>query len=460
MKAIVFPIKTLWGSIKTTVSCKLSYKFGGTLISAIMLIYGVLVIPIYTQYKNHTLLDLKNTAQNTVHALNRTGHLQSQAKRWFQNQTHPDPTHNPIKGLYLFSIKTNQIIGAYGAPLDILPGSPASFDSIAQKISQPGYTERQTLYFAWPAPIFKTPYHILLSVDTTATMAGIHQLFFNITLCVFAIALAISFLGMLVLKKIVLSPLLTLNNKASALAHDPEHAEHYYIHTDDEYHQKNQNHEDEIETLIHSFDEVLNHIVQDNLKLRALVTEKTTLAHYAYHDLLTELPNRRYFIEHLEKTIAHAARDQTKTALFMIDIDEFKSINDRFGHHFGDQVLQVIAQRITHKLRDHIECIQLSRQGGDEFVLLVSDLKNHTTCQKIAQRVLEAFQDPIHLDHQSVQITASIGIALFPDHAQTPQILLKDADKAMYTAKQNGKNQVVFFPTQGLTAHSPNTLSH
>lgn len=162
----------------------------------------------------------------------------------------------------------------------------------------------------------------------------------------------------------------------------------------------------------------------------------------AYTDALTRLPNRAALELRLAKAIARAARDHLTLAVFFIDLDNFKNVNDSLGHDKGDQVLIEVATRLSQTIRSEDT---LSRLGGDEFILLSESIENEHAVYTLANRILAALQQPITLKPNTIYINASIGIAIFPDDGQTPQELIKNADMAMYKAKSEGKNKFVMF---------------
>ncbi|MEJ2691178.1 MAG: sensor domain-containing diguanylate cyclase [Deltaproteobacteria bacterium] len=158
----------------------------------------------------------------------------------------------------------------------------------------------------------------------------------------------------------------------------------------------------------------------------------------AYHDQLTGLPNRMLLLDHLNLAINQANRNRMKVSLMMLDLDKFKEVNDSLGHHIGDKLLQAVAEKLTAILR---KADTVARFGGDEFVLLLPEQKDEKTVLRVAGKISEAFRNPVDLDGHSLVITSSIGIALYPDHGADIDTILKNADIAMYRAKQAGRNQ-------------------
>ncbi len=162
----------------------------------------------------------------------------------------------------------------------------------------------------------------------------------------------------------------------------------------------------------------------------------------AYSDALTRLPNRTALEFRLTKAIARATRDRQTLAVFFIDLDNFKNVNDSLGHDTGDRVLVEVANRLSQTIRSEDT---LSRLGGDEFILLSEHIDNENSVYVLANRILAALQQPIELPPHTIYINASVGVAVFPDDGRTAQELIKNADMAMYKAKSEGKNTFVMF---------------
>lgn len=161
------------------------------------------------------------------------------------------------------------------------------------------------------------------------------------------------------------------------------------------------------------------------------------LQHAAFHDLLTELPNRRYLVERCESALAHAERHKESVALLLIDLDHFKPINDRFGHAAGDLMLQVIARR----LREHVRLGDtVARLGGDEFAVLICGSDAESQAREIAERLLAELSEPVHYGAERLRVTISIGVALYPRHAKNFTGLYKIADQALYRVKELGRS--------------------
>jgi diguanylate cyclase (GGDEF)-like protein len=173
------------------------------------------------------------------------------------------------------------------------------------------------------------------------------------------------------------------------------------------------------------------------------------LAHQAFHDPLTTLPNRTFFLEQLTRALARAKRQQTSVAVLFVDLDRFKVINDSLGHPVGDQLLITVAERLQ-------ACVRVgdtvARLGGDEFTLLLEALPTVQGAMEVAERIHTALQAPFPLDGRNVFTSASIGIALSMPETDHPDDLLRAADSAMYQAKVAGKAQFALFDPHHTTA--------
>ena len=166
------------------------------------------------------------------------------------------------------------------------------------------------------------------------------------------------------------------------------------------------------------------------------------LNHMATHDSLTGLPNRMLFMDRLQVAIAQSRRSKNRLAVMMLDIDNFKDINDNLGHVVGDQLLKEVGNRLTGILRQNDT---VARLGGDEFIILLSDLGKIEYAEGIAKVILKSLRKPFILVDNTINSHASIGIAVYPDDCEDVDSLLKKSDMAMYAVKTKGRNNYMFF---------------
>jgi diguanylate cyclase (GGDEF)-like protein/PAS domain S-box-containing protein len=183
-------------------------------------------------------------------------------------------------------------------------------------------------------------------------------------------------------------------------------------------------------------------VFHDVSKARAL---SQRMAHLAEHDSLTDLPNRLLLTDRLDQAMALAHRHHQKMAVLYLDVDRFKHVNDSLGHAVGDQLLQSVAHRLRGCVRTSDT---VSRQGGDEFVVLLSEVRHAQDATTCAEKILEALGEPHHVGPHDIHVTASIGIVVYPDDGTAANTLLKNADFAMYQAKDRGRNNYQFFEAE------------
>jgi diguanylate cyclase (GGDEF)-like protein/PAS domain S-box-containing protein len=177
-------------------------------------------------------------------------------------------------------------------------------------------------------------------------------------------------------------------------------------------------------------------LVLHDLTERKRYEEK--LRYNAVTDHLTELPNRFLFFDRLNMALAQAQRDLQKLGILMLDLDEFKKVNDTHGHNVGDQLLKGVAIRLLNMFR---KGDTIARWGGDEFILLLPEIRQAEVAKNVAERILHSFHKPFDIDGLKITITASIGVTIFSDDGSDADTLIKNADIAMYHAKDSGRNR-------------------
>lgn len=175
----------------------------------------------------------------------------------------------------------------------------------------------------------------------------------------------------------------------------------------------------------------------------------------AYHDALTALPNRTLLYDRLSQALAAARRNGQKIAVLFLDLDRFKTINDSLGHSIGDQLLTNVAMRLRACTREEDT---VARLGGDEFVITLTGIRDAADAAVAAKRFMQAMADPFVLENHSATVGYSIGISIFPDHGTDAETLIKNADSAMYSAKENGRHNFRFF-TADMNAHALERLT-
>jgi len=161
------------------------------------------------------------------------------------------------------------------------------------------------------------------------------------------------------------------------------------------------------------------------------------IEYQAYHDALTDLPNRRLFHDRLEQALSHAQRNDHISAVLFIDLDRFKTINDTLGHDLGDRLLQAVAQRLSSLIR---KGDTVARLGGDEFIILLAQVAKPQDVEVVVGKLISLFSQPFKIDQHLLHVTLSIGVALYPGDGESPEQLMKNADTAMYQTKNSGRN--------------------
>jgi diguanylate cyclase (GGDEF)-like protein/PAS domain S-box-containing protein len=163
-----------------------------------------------------------------------------------------------------------------------------------------------------------------------------------------------------------------------------------------------------------------------------------TIRRLAYHDALTNLPNRTLFNNRLALELSRAQRSQQKASIMLLDLDRFKNVNDNLGHSFGDELLKSVGKRLSETVRSSDT---VARMGGDEFIMLLPEIAHLKDALKIAEKILDIIQKPFIINSHKLNITTSIGISIYPTDGENAETLIKNADIAMYKAKDSGRNK-------------------
>ncbi len=259
------------------------------------------------------------------------------------------------------------------------------------------------------------------------------------SIATFFIAITIALIISYRLQRTISEPILELRDFAESVASNSDYKSRIKLSSDDE-----------IGDLAEAFDHMLDQIEHRDNHLEKQVRQRTAelekladeFRHRAFHDSLTGLPNRALLNERFGSIISHAKRTKTLIGTLLLDLDNFKTINDTLGHDFGDELLKLIAHRIQTVVRG--EDI-ISRIGGDEFVVMVQDIDSAADLEVIAQNILAELRKDIVLFDQRIKSSVSIGGALYPDDGTDLLTLKRNSDLAMYSAKESGKNQYRLF---------------
>jgi diguanylate cyclase (GGDEF)-like protein len=187
----------------------------------------------------------------------------------------------------------------------------------------------------------------------------------------------------------------------------------------------------------------VTHYVGTMIDITARKADELRIAHLAHYDMLTDLPNRTMLLDRLHQALAQARRDQHMLALMFLDLDKFKIVNDKLGHEVGDLLLKKVALRMQACVKRESDTV--SRIGGDEFVVLLPHIEHENDAVMVAEKLLLALNRPFVIGSETIQIGSSIGIAIYPHHANDAEELMKNSDAAMYQAKIDGRNRFRFY---------------
>src|SRR5512142_2827690 len=187
---------------------------------------------------------------------------------------------------------------------------------------------------------------------------------------------------------------------------------------------------------------------------RRYLTTTHEVKRLAFHDALTDLPNRLLFMDRAAVAFAYARRAGTNVGVAFLDLDRFKIVNDSFGHHVGDEVLRGIAARLRECLREEDT---VARMGGDEFTVVMPGLRKDEDVVKVASKLLDVFHRPLFIGGRDILVSASIGLSVYPEDGNDAETLMRNADAAMYRAKQRGGDAFQMY-TAALNSHAAEEL--
>jgi len=195
-------------------------------------------------------------------------------------------------------------------------------------------------------------------------------------------------------------------------------------------------------TPIKDYTGTITHFVSTGKDISERIQVQERLQHMAHHDALTDLPNRNLFLDRLQQSLTRARWHNRLVAVMFMDLDRFKNINDTLGHNVGDQLLLQLSERLNKSVRDGDT---IARFGGDEFAILLDDIDSDSHISSLAEKLLDTMAKPFKINKQELFVTASIGVSIFPNDGEDSDTLLRNADVAMYRAKDLGKNNYQFY---------------
>ena len=285
-----------------------------------------------------------------------------------------------------------------------------------------------------PLRLKLTLYTLFLIVTSTLSVIIVPQYskdYEPTTVILIVIAITL-FISIFILDKIINVPIQNIINKLDSITKG-NYAQ--IIPDDDDIEYEN----DELSIISNKFNDITKQILKREDDLHDMI----------HQDLLTKIPNRTMFNERLEYAIARARRQNSKLAVLFVDIDDFKNINDTLGHDIGDKLLLRISNYLVQAMR---KSDLLARIGGDEFNVLIEDLDSVMAAQDIAEKLINHISMPVNIEGNTLNVTGSVGISVYPIDAKNSSALLKNADLAMYEAKSSGKNSCKFFSEELSTA--------
>lgn len=343
------------------------------------------------------------------------------------------PIHGSLlMGYYLNASHFKKLADLVGMELKFIPLPLTTLDTFAQQAYKNLLTENKSYYlipinnklsygFMFIKDIDNVPvgmFQITLPriLYEESTLITNHYIFILITLGIFVIALMWYLLKIFVLNRII-----SVSEQITA------------INTHDDFNTK---------LFIKGSDELQNMVISINYMMELISQSQQKLNHMAHYDTLTSLPNRAYFYRLLSKAILEAKENDTLIGVMFIDIDNFKSVNDKYGHEIGDKFLENVAQRLKDSVR---KMDVVGRQSGDEFILFLKNLTDMESIHGIAKNILQKTTMPIEFHNISISLSLSIGISVFPNDGDSIETLIKHADDAMYYVKKSTGNDYCFY---------------
>ncbi len=341
------------------------------------------------------------------------------SNRWGDFLAHPDATQ-------AFGFDRGQRIliqDAFASTAALISGAEST-----AVLSQPGTPEQEALVYSFVRmPYGREAENRFMVVGLSQPLAAVQGEVVDLGRSILKILLVLSVVGVLLsawVSRVVTQPLQAMVNAAKAFSQGRPHGA---LPLD---------RNDEVGELARSFHDMERQISRQMTELNA---SRDAMAHLAHHDALTGLPNRRMFEQRLVQVLELSRRSGRSSALFFVDLDNFKAINDTRGHAVGDQVLKAVAQTITGAVR-HADTV--ARLAGDEFTVLCENVDSEDAALQIAAKLEQAFDAPLSIDGQPFPVRASIGLSLFPRDAQDAHTLMASADAAMYRIKQSRRRRV------------------
>ncbi len=321
--------------------------------------------------------------------------------------------------------KESNVLGSYHSAQELTIDK-----EILQELKSHGLQQWQGLQLYTLVAINADSRQVGSIVIVASIYAFIYQMLFEIlTLALIVVAsILVTYKYRAILRDSILKPIAQLNSLTSEIIETKNLRTKIPVYS-----------QDEIGELTQNFNSMLGDLDKTNSELNQ---QKDSLAYKAHHDTLTGLPNRALFNDRLEQAITKARRHKEEIALFFIDLDHFKQINDTLGHEMGDEVLKFFAKRLNDSVRTEDT---IARIGGDEFMVIMESLHTPEAISVVANKIVSIVKEPIVLGEQTLHLGTSIGISVYPHNGETSEVLLKNADTAMYKAKDEGRDNYQFY---------------
>ncbi len=431
----------------------LSIRYKLTLI--MLLISGVVLLLSSTAFMVNDLLTLQATMETDLQVQTQITASNANAALQFDD---PETANHMLSALaadhyvvlaQIFSENSNEPFATYLRTHTAMP------ELLGAVRSHQLYSSSAFLQYSLPIHSPNDEYQgdIVLILDRDLMYERIYS-YISIALAIIFVSALIAFLLSTALQGVITRPILTLVD----LTHVVSNEKNYTLRADIDNH-------DEIGILVDGFNEMLEAIQERDEKLERhrehleqTVANRTAelkklnlkLTYQAYHDALTNLPNRALFVKRVEQAIAYADENNELLAMLFIDLDRFKYINDTLGHAAGDRLLQEVSQRLLACTRQPEDTV--ARLGGDEFTLLLRDVKEPANAGIVAEHIIKALTAPFTFNEQDLYITPSIGISIYPKDGRDVGSLMKNADAGMYMAKSQGRNNYRFYTSSANAA--------
>ncbi|MFN7113676.1 MAG: putative bifunctional diguanylate cyclase/phosphodiesterase [Alphaproteobacteria bacterium] len=403
---------------------KISWRITITVFLTILTVQAVVLVVTASDFKTQKLHEMRQLARVfIISSLGETDNqltaplTQEAADRLF--------SETMISGISIYGLDYN-LIQVYGETVVLRPGANA--DASVQQLSATNRFYEVVLR----SHEIRRPYHIAVKLYTAGITPQINQHIHQSILIIMLLSGFVTSVLMLVLGQWLLEPVMVLRNNLLSAAQNPEKPD---------VRRPRRETRDEIGMALRIANDLIRQNAHNLRKLRSQAEDK--IHKLAYYDNLTGLPNRTFFLEKLDDNIRHrVAEEERRLAVFAIDLDHFKDINDTMGHEFGDKLLEAIGKRLVKALPAGS---LISRASADEFTAMVVLKEEHADTAALVDQIFNAMAEPVSILHERFQVRVSIGVAHSPDDGMEARQILKNADIALNRAKEEGRDTVRYY---------------